>query len=64
MKMHSSKQTSEPNCKQGSNNNQQQQEYEIPKPQKNHTEEQEIKRITHLTAIGVCTTIRPENSGI
>jgi hypothetical protein len=34
------------------------------KPQKNHTEKQEIKSETHLTAIGVCTTIRPENSGI
>jgi hypothetical protein len=45
-------------------NNQQQQEYKKPKPEKNHTKEQETKRITHLTAIGVCTTIRPENSGI
>ncbi len=42
----------------------QQQEYEKPKPEKNHTKEQEIKRTTHLTVIGVCTTIRPENSGI
>jgi hypothetical protein len=46
------------------NINQQQQEYKKPTPKKNHTEEQEIKRITHLTVIGVCTTICPENSGM
>jgi hypothetical protein len=28
-----------------------------------NTEKQEVKRKTHLTVIGVCTTIRPENSG-
>jgi hypothetical protein len=35
-----------------------------PKTTKNHTEKQDIISETHLTAIGVCTTIRPENSGI
>ena len=35
------------------------------KPQKDHTEEKrEIISETHLTASGVCTTIRPENSGM
>jgi len=36
---------------------------EKPKPQKINTEKKEVKRKTHLTVIGVCTTICPEKSG-
>jgi hypothetical protein len=36
---------------------------EKPKPQKNQYREAGSKKETHLTVIGVCTTIRPENSG-
>jgi hypothetical protein len=36
---------------------------EKPKPQKNQYREEKVKRKTHLTVIGVCTTICPEKSG-
>ncbi len=55
----------EPNYQQVIKSNQQQQEYrETETAERINTEKQEVKRETHLTVIGVCTTIRPENSGI
>jgi len=46
------------------NRNQQQQEYrEIETAERVNTKKQEVKMETHLTVIGVCTTIRPEKSG-
>jgi hypothetical protein len=44
--------------------NQQQQDCrETETAERINTKKQEVKRETHLTVIGVCTTIRPENSG-